>query len=52
MSTRILTFSIITGLVTYSTIGLPTIVFQLVGAAVGLYYLEFHKKDKSVDATK
>lgn len=49
MSTRILTFSIIAGLVTYSTIGFPTIVFQLIGAAVGLYYLEFRKNDEPVD---
>ena len=43
MSTRILLICILAGLVSYSTIGLGAIIFQLVGAAYALYYMEFGK---------
>lgn len=49
MTTRILVFCILVGLFTYSTIGLPTIVFQLIGAGVALYYLEFKNKDEKAE---
>ena len=43
MSTRILLICILAGLVSYTTIGLGAIIFQLVGAAYALYYMEFGK---------
>ena len=49
MTTHILVFCILVGLFTYSTIGLPTIVFQLIGAGVALYYLEFKNKDEKAE---
>ena len=49
MTTRILVFCILVGLFTYSVIGLPTIVFQLIGAGVAVYYLEFKNKDEKAE---
>lgn len=49
MTTRILVFCIFVGLFTYSVIGLPTIVFQLIGAGVAVYYLEFKNKDEKAE---
>ena len=52
MSTRILSICILAGLVSYSTIGLGAIIFQLVAAAYGLYYMEFGKHAKKQELAK